>query len=488
MGRVLRICRRGFFRVPAFAAVALVVATPFLLGNFWASPGASPGGPGPLTCCITRGEFLHVVSAKGAVESAANAEVRCEVRAHHGSWLRILEVVPEGTYVEPGDFLIQLDSSGLETERNQQQIVCEQARAEVAHFLSACEAAEIAERDYMEGEYSLSRREADLAVFVAQDRLRRAEQSVEAGRRLEARGYLTAQQLRADEFALETARTELRMAEARLRVLENCTKRRRLTQLQSAVAAGRAQLAAAEANLKLNDQRLAEIDDQIRKCTIRAPVPGTVVLAHMFHNDHSHMVEPGESTMEGRVLVRLPDFRHMQVRAKIEEDKIAHVKPGLPAAIRLEGFPDVALCGRVVAINEYPEAEDWHGSDIKQYKTTIAIETPLEDMRPGMTAELRVCVRRLDSELQVPSQAVLRHGGKAYCISVDRDRWEAHEVSLGPSNGISTVVRGSLEEGQRVVLTPASCRDKVSLPEPPDKYETLLPSARSGPDRMAQLH
>jgi len=486
MGRVLRICRKGLLRLPVLAAVALLVVALFLVGGFSAGLGVSQGGPEPLSCCVARAEFVHDLSAKGEIESAAHTEVRCEVRTGYESWVRILEVVPEGTRVEAGDFLIQLDSTKLQSDRDQQRIVCEQAEAEAIRCRSVYESAKTAERDYLQSEYVLGRQEADLGLFVAQDRVRQARQTLQASRKLEAQGYITGQQLRADQFAVQSAQTDLRMAQTKLGVLENCTKRKKLTELRSAVAAGKANSAAAQANAALNRRKSADLEDQIGKCTIRAPVSGTVVLAHMFHNDHSHMVEPGETVHERRVLVRLPDYRRMQVQAKIAEEKIAFVKPGLPVTIKLEAFPEVELRGKVVTVNEYPDMEDWHGPDVKQYKTAVAIETPLEGMRPGMTAELTIRVQRLERQLQVPSQAVLRHGGKPYCISFDRGRFAAHQVSLGPANGITTVIRAGLQEGQRAVLIPGLYRDKVDLPEVPDEKGILPRSGRAAPDRIAQ--
>ena len=486
MSRVLRICRKGLLRLPGLATVALLVVAVFLVGGFSAGLGGARSGREPLSCCVARAEFVHDLSAKGEIESAIHTEVRCEVRTGHDSWVRILEVVPEGTHVEPGDFLIQFDSTKLEADRDQQRIVCEQAEAEVVRCRSVHESAKTAERDYLQSQYVLGRQEADLGLFVARDRLRRARQTLDASRKLEAQGYITGQQLRADQFGLQSAQTDLRMAQTKLGVLENCTRRKMLIELRSAVAAGKAKRAAAEANAVLSRKKLADLEDQIGKCTIRAPVAGTVVLAHMFHNDHSHMVEPGETTHERRVLVRLPDYRRMQVQAKVAEEKIAFVKPGLPVTIKLEAFPEAKLRGKVVTVNEYPDMEDWHGPDVKQYKTTVAIETPVEGMRPGMTAEVTIHVERRERQLQVPFQAVLRHGKKPYCISLEGGRFLAQEVSLGPTNGVTTVIRGGLQEGQKVVLTPGFYRDKVDLPDLPDQKGAPPPGQRTGPDRLAQ--
>jgi len=163
--------------------------------------------------------------------------------------------------------------------------------------------------------------------------------------------------------------------------------------------------------------------------------------------------------------VRLPDLQHMQVRALVEEDKIALLAPDMPVTVRLQAFPDAMLTGRVVKIHQYPEPDDWLSTSVQRYRTIVAIDTPPPGTRPGMTAELAISVQRLKDRLQVPCTAVLRHGERDYCILYDGRRYEAREVALGPNNGTSYVVREGLQEGEQLVLGAAAHRDKVELPE-----------------------
>ena len=256
-------------------------------------------------------------------------------------------------------------------------------------------------------------------------------------------------------------------------MLEDYTKPTRLAQIESMLVGSKARLAAAEYTYKLDLEQLVDIREQIGKCIVRAPVDGCVVLAHIQHNDHSHMIEPGEKTYQRRALVRLPDPQHMQVVAKVEEDEIALVHPGLPVNISFEAFPGVALPGKVVRVSPYPEPEDWLSSNVKNYQTVVRIEEKMEGLRPRLTADVRIRVQQLDDQLQLPCQAVLEHGDKKYCIRTDGRRWEAIEVSAGPSNGTSVVIRSGLDEGQRVVLATASHRHKVRLPKLPGEGLTI---------------
>jgi len=88
---------------------------PHLWPQRWLDVGCGAGLPG-LVLAVMRPEWSFTLldsnsKKTGFVQQAAielglhNVEVRCEVRSQWNSWIRILEVVPEGTHVEPGDFL-----------------------------------------------------------------------------------------------------------------------------------------------------------------------------------------------------------------------------------------------------------------------------------------------------------------------------------------------------------------------------------------------
>lgn len=465
-----RLLRRPALLVwPVFLGLP-VVAVALFSGFGWSSPERDPA-----TCEVRRGSFVHEVAVRGEVRSAVNVEVRCEVRSPD-YWMTILEVVPEGTRVNPGDFLIRLDSSALEDQLDQQKIRCELSKATVAAAREAYKTAQQEQRAYLQGEYQLARQQIETAILLAEDKLRRADQYYEESRKLRMKGYVNARQLQADQFALQVAKTDLNVARLRLRLLDQLTRPVRLARIQSALAAAKARLLSVELSDKLDQKMLADIQEQIEKCVIRAPVAGSVVLAHLYHDNHAHMVEPGEKTYRNRVLVRLPDPRNMLVSAKVSEDKIAFVRKGLPVTVHFEAFPGVELPGRVLRVNEYPEPEGWLGSGVKQYQAEVSIEKSFEGLRPLLTADLRVRAARLDDELQVPCQAVFQHGEKNYCICRSGHHWQAREVSLGPNNGKTVVIRRGLDEGEKVVLASATYRRKVALPKlrnQPDKARAV---------------
>jgi len=426
-------------------------------------------------CPVKRGHFVHEITVQGTVESANNVEVRCEVKARNFWRTTILEIVSEGTRVQPGDFLLKLDSSPLEELRNGQQIICNSSEAALVGARTACETANSTREEYLQGQYELDRRNIESSILLAQERQRAAREYYKSSLELERNGHVTKSELAADVFALKSAEKELDAANTNLSVLREFTRKKRLKQLESEIITTKAHLEAVQQSHRLDMEYLAEIEEQIKKCIIRAPASGQVVYAHLYHRGHSHIIEEGASVRQRQIVIRLPDPKQMQIRTRIGEDHVAQVDEGMRAAIRLDALPEVRLEGQLQKVDEYPKSMGWFGSNVKQYEAIISIDASTikassADLRPGLTAEATICLKRLEDRLQVPFQAVFKHGDKDYCLTLDRNRWQAHAVELGPSDGKFVVIGDGLGEGRQLVLNAAAYRDKVDLPELPPEY------------------
>ena len=431
----------------------------------------------PLVCVVQRMEYAHEVSVKGELESTANVEVKCEVEARDFWKTKILEIVPEGTYVEEGDFLFRLDSSPLEDLHNKQKIICNTSDARVVKAKADFETAKIALEQYVQSTYVERRKDLQSKVFVAEEGVRRAHRNIEYSRKLLAKGYITELQVQADEFAVEKAEKELQKVRTGMTVLDDYTRVKMEKLLGSRIRTGEAEVKSEEHSHQLDLEELEHLQEQIEKCEIRSPGAGSVVYVHLHHHNHSHIIEEGADVREHQVVIRLPDPKKMHVKCKIPEEKVTAVKPGLPVTIRFDAFADLELLGEVQRVNEYPEPNWWLTT--KEYETIISldadsVESQSADLRSGMTADVKICLERIDDEsqlpLQVPLQAVIEHGSKHYCLTYDSGDFEAREVEIGGDNGKRVIIAGGLEEGQEIVLGAETYLEKVELPE-------LLPGA-----------
>lgn len=421
----------------------------------------------PLTTTVIRGEFINQVTERGDVESASNVEIRCEVETQ-GSGAMIIRIVPEGTYVQPGDFLVELDSSTLRDQLVQQQIKVANEKALLIQAQRAYDTAVIAKQEYLEGQYRQQRLAIEIENFIAQENRRRAEDYLKYSQSLAQKGYITQAQLEADQFALEKAVKEMESARTKLDVLERFTKPKVLMQLDADIETAKAKLEAQQHSCELQEQEMRKIEDQIKKCIITAPEAGQVVYANQIgvRGQTDIIIQEGVRVRQYQTIIRLPDPKRMQVKTKVNESKIGLVRVGLPAKIRVDALANMEFDGEVVEVGEYPLPSSFFNSNVKDYQVIVKINNPDEQLRAGLTAQVAILARRETNVLQVPVQAVFEHEGGFYCITVDKSgNLKPVKVDIAASNDRFVVIKQGLQEGQEVVLNVGAYREKVGLTE-----------------------
>jgi multidrug resistance efflux pump len=462
--------RRGAGSQILLATAAVTLALPLFGWTLVEKSRSGASTAGPLTCVPVRGTFTHQIIQRGTIECTSNVEVACDVRARGFRRTNILEAVPEGTYVEPGDFLIQLDSSPLEQLKVKQLIRCAKQQAALIRTETWAETTRIRLQEYIDGLLPQDRLRMGNAVDRAKEKLRKAEQAHRFSEAMYRQGIVTAMALEADEYSAEKARIELQTAETRLDVLENYTSKKRLKDLEGDLAVAQASVRWRRHVYGLYLKELDNLNDQIAKCTITAPTAGQVVHANIHHNGHSHLIEPGAFVWRKRVLIRLPNSREMQVKAHIPEASVTRVRKGQDVHIRFEAYPGVELTGSVERIDEFPSPTPRWGPQVKCYETTISIARDSIDaadlgLRPGLTADITIHVDEQDERIMVPFQAILKHGKRSYCVTHDRRGFHAHRVRTGASNGKFVIIREGIEEGQEIVHGAAKYRKELDLSE-----------------------
>jgi len=460
--------RRGLAAWPLVAvATAGLVVVGLAVASF-----KSFGGPSAaeafITQRVTAGLFVHDVVERGELESSANTAVRCEVQSRTAgtNGVKILEIVPEGTVVNQGDFLVKFDDAALQADRTTQQINLSSAEATSAQSANDLDAAIYARKEYEFGEFESEKEKLNGEILVARENTSRAEETVQHSEKLTRRGYLSRSRLRSDQFDLAKAQSELKTASTKLKALTDYTWMKKIKELDAKVKTCEAKLKSDEAKLALEQQKLAKLDEQIKKCVIHAPVAGQVVYDHEQDNwrGAEYQIKQGAVIHEQRVVIRLPDPKQMQVVAKVAEARIDLVKPGMTATIEVEGLPGVTLQGKVTKVNEYPESENWFNSSVKQYATKVQVDSPPTGLRPGMTAKVAIRVESIPAALQVPVQSVVERGGKHYCLLVRGTHLEPREVLIGSTNEKFLVIRDGLIKDEEVLVNPRVHLASVQLP------------------------
>ncbi len=364
--------RRGLGR-----ALLATVAVAFVAAAGWAYRDAlRPAGHTELIVERAKmGMFVNDVVERGEVESSANVNVVCEVQSQTAEGVRIIQIVPEGTVVKQGDFLVKLDDAKLRTDSATQRIALNTAAAALSEAQNELAANLIARDEYEFGTSKQEEKELENEVLVAEENIRIAENTLKFSKKMASRGYISQLKLDADRFGVQKYFKELEVAQVKLEVLRTYTKAKTLKKHESDINISKAKVAAESAKHEIEADKLAQIESQLEKCVIKAPIDGQVVYPEMerWRGNSDGAIRAGTRVREQQVIIRLPDPKKMQVKAKISEAKIDRVKPGMKVDIQLDALQGLLLHGVVNKVNPYPSSDNWFMSNVKEYAAFIEI-------------------------------------------------------------------------------------------------------------------
>ncbi len=429
---------------------------------FLAGCTGQPDGT-PVTFFVQQGPFVHTVAARGTVFSDGAAEVRCDVDGQDPQGTMILEILPEGTSVQTGDTLAQLDTSGLEEELLQQQIHCNDVEAEATAAENECEKAKLSMEEFLEGLYPGQKKAAENDILAAEEHLDRAKRVLEV-----AEGGTTSEENPAEDidalrFNVEMAKRDLDGAKNRLSVLETHTKPLRLKQFSGEVKSAEAQMTAKKKELALQNDRLTRIRAQIAACTIKAPAPGVVFYANLPANPEGDEVFMGEgvSVRRRQVILRVARLDRLSVRIEVPEADIARLHPDMPALISVDTMPATPFDGHVSTVSPFPTRDTRSNTDRKRYEVHVAIEQPSGTLRPGLTAEVTITLAQENAVIQIPETSIFEEAGTQACLVRSGSQWRIRPVVSGPGDGKMRVIREGLQSGEEVAIHPLQYREQA---------------------------
>ena len=189
----------------------------------------------------------------------------------------ILMIVPNGSTVNKGELVCELDSAALRDSLINQVITTKSAEA---NFRNAKLARESAEQDvaaYVDDLLPREKREMQGELKVAEAELAVAERHLE-----EFKDMVGSHEIRLKELELAIARGKLAREKAvnRLHILETYTKDKQTTRLKTEVEKARSNELAKKATWELEQGKEKKLERQIASCRITAPRSGTLVYAH----------------------------------------------------------------------------------------------------------------------------------------------------------------------------------------------------------------
>lgn len=402
---------------------------------------------------VSRGELIVSVKERGTLESSSNTEIKCQIRGGYGGRggeSTVTWVIPPGSIVKKGDELVKLDTKVIEETISLGKTDTNNARAELARAQADLAKAKIAIDSYLNGTFRSQMQALEKELDENNRNLRIAKEILGKSQELFQQGFVTELEIEGNKYSVEQANYELNVTKTRMDVLSRLTKEMQMETLEGQVIATEARLAGREAGVVLEQGKLDLALQEFDKSTIRAPKDGLVIYPSTAKWKNSPDITEGASVRNNQVLLVMPDVSKMQVNVGVHEAIIDRVKAGLPAIVTL---PGQTLETKVDSVASVASPVGWWNGNTVRYDTIIQLPS-VNELKPGMSAEVEVILARYDEVLSVPVSAIVETPEGHYCWVENGDKPQRRSLQIGDSNDEFVLIESGITEGERVVLNP----------------------------------
>jgi len=373
---------------------------------------------------VKKGPFEILVTTTGELQAQnfENIEGPSELRnrSFRVNDIKIVDLVPEGTVVDSGDYVATLDRNAVssrlkdlddEVEKNQSQ-------------------------------YTKTELDTSLTLRSLRDELINLKFDTEEKRiTVDQSKYEPPATQRQAEISLEKANRDL--AQAKMNYILK-------------VEQAKASMKEVQVNLSKSKRERDELIGVLNKFVIYAPKPGMVIYYKEWGGDKRKV---GSSISAWDLTVAtLPDLSAMNSKCYVNEIDISKVKAGQKVRISVDAFPEKKYTGVVTYVANI--GEQLPNADAKVFEVTIKVNEYDPILRPAMTTGNLIEIAKYKDKLFLPLEAV--HGGADSTTFVYTTEGKKKIVMVGSKNDTHIIIDKGLEDGEEVYL---------SIPDGADKFK-----------------
>lgn len=385
----------------------LVVLILFLL---YTSTSSSVASNVPLFH-VKKDIFLISITENGEIKAKNSISISApRVR----SSLKLVELVPEGNYVKPGEVIAKFDptealvklkdaEAQLEISRSNKAKLVANHQSEMAQMDSDLKSAELS--------FELSKLNLDQMKFEAEAKRREAE--------------------------LQHKKNEL-----------NFEKTKQNFESKKIIQKSEMENMNVEIRQKISELEKAQRD--LDALTLISSAEGLVVYGINWSNQ-GQKFQIGDQPWPGQVIVTLPDLSKMESHTYVNEVDISKVKVGQQVEVKLDAFQDSTFIGKVSNVARLGKQKD-NQSTIKVFDVYVEIDGVSEILKPGMTTSNKIIIDKIEEQLFIPHEALFEGNNEFIVYKKDGSDFDEIDVTIGIKSDDFVIIKSGLEESDIVAL------------------------------------
>lgn len=235
---------------------------------------------------------------------------------------------------------------------------------------------------------------------------------------------------------MDYAETAAQVAAAEAEVTLNRQRLERAQELQKKRFISEQALDEARENLNAALARLAERKARLDKLVIRAPFDGVAGV---------RQVSPGAYVNKGQDIARLEGIGTLKLDFRVPEIYLRRIREGQKVGVVVDAYPGERFEGTIYAVE--PAVDEQTRTVLLRAK----VPNPGVRLKPGMFARVSLQLGERPNALTVPEQAIVPRGDGNYVFKVADGKAQLTRVELGLRQPGVVEVTAGLDAGDAVV-------------------------------------
>lgn len=377
-----------------------------------------------LTVKAQKGEFEILVTTTGELQAKSSIDITGPTELGNSRELRIREIkiqdlVPEGTLVDSGQYVGDLD-------RSEVSISLKDLKDEL----------EKAESQFIKIQLDTTMQLRDLRDQLVNLKFEREEKQI----------VLDQSQFE-PPATIRQAKIDLEKSD---RAFDQAEKNYSLKKEQA-----RADMREASINLEKARRKVIELENVISKFTIFAPSSGMVIYKKEWSGEKRKVgstINPWDLS-----IATLPDLSSMLSKTFVNEIDISKVKSGQYVRIGIDAFPEKKYTGKVLEVANI--GEQLPNTDAKVFEVLVSVDQADSILRPSMTTSNQIITEVFTDVVFLPLEAIHTNDSLSFVYTTSNKK---QIIIPGVSNENHIIIEQGIQESEEVYL---------SIPEEEEKMK-----------------
>ncbi len=384
---------------------------------------------------LDNSDFEDILTVDGTIQAVRSITLSCS-RELNGE---IVYLVEDGTMVQAGDLVCQIENREYQDVVDQLQIEIENAKANMTKTKA-----------------NLDMRYAQLDAQVKINAIQTAISNLDSLQLI----YASPQQRRIKELELQKAAIVKNKLTKKLQALDIINKN---------------QIKRMELQIKSKENRAEYVNEILSTLTIKATQSGMALRAVSWISDLP--LQEGDAVQSGMPVVTIPDMTEMKVRIQASEASYKRMNVGDRVEYTFDGMPGNVAWGKIQ--KKAPVGQPIkRRSQVKVFEVEASVDSSKVLPRPGLSVTCNIIIRQVKDTIVVPQLAIFEEDSLKMVYVKQLNGFERRQVMLGPSSPKDAVISSGLT-GKEIL--------SLNKPESSSiKKTTMLPVVKSKKTKPVQ--